>query len=326
MINFKSKNIVLLTGAGFTKNFGGFLGSEMWAQIFNDFEIQNCIKLRNLLQENYDFESVYSTVINGKYDENDKDIIKRVVERAYRNLDDVTKDWVFNNESPHPVNWYGWGEFINLFSGTGTEKGLFFTLNQDIFLERKSGFRCPGVPIFNNLGYDFSSKDFVTLPTEDAIEKTEKDFLSCAGLIYIKLHGSYGWKSSDGSNQMVIGKNKSVLIEKEPILKWYFDLFKNTIYEGGKKLVIIGYGFNDQHINEILVEGVKNHDLQIYIINPEPVTNLRKHFELEGHYYALPILSGLRGYFPNSLEDIFPKNQDLTQFKKIKEVLTRKNV
>jgi hypothetical protein len=28
--------IVLFTGAGFTKNFGGFLAKEMWSKIFNN--------------------------------------------------------------------------------------------------------------------------------------------------------------------------------------------------------------------------------------------------------------------------------------------------
>ena len=33
-------NAVLLTGAGFTKTFGGYLASEMWATILNQPEIQ----------------------------------------------------------------------------------------------------------------------------------------------------------------------------------------------------------------------------------------------------------------------------------------------
>ena len=31
---------ILMTGAGFTKNFGGFLANEMWAKIFNCHEVQ----------------------------------------------------------------------------------------------------------------------------------------------------------------------------------------------------------------------------------------------------------------------------------------------
>lgn len=329
MIEFESKNLILLTGAGFTKNFGGFLGSEMWAQIFNDAEIQGSNNLRDLLQKDYDFESVYSSVLNSSLPDEDKSIMKRVIERSYRNLDDAIKGWVFNDSSPYPVNWYGWGKLVNLFVGQGNTKGLFFTLNQDIFLERKSGYRSPGAPLFKQEFYngqirDLTSDQFVILPRENAVEKAEKDFFNHAGLAYIKLHGSYGWRSSDGSSQMVIGKNKSDLIENEPLLKWYLELFQKVIRDGNRKLLVVGYGFGDQHINKILVDGVENHGLQVYIISTKPAAELRDHFERGGHFYALPILNGLRGYFPYALKEIFPSNQEETvQFRTIRESLSR---
>ena len=217
MNSIQSKNLILLTGAGFTKNFGGFLGDEMWAQIFNDAEIQSSDNLRSLLQEDFDFESVYSSVVNSKMAEEEKNTMKRVIERAYKNLDAATKDWVFNNESPYPVNWYGLNSLIMLFNGIGNEKGLFFTLNQDLFMERRSGYHSPGSPRFSQQFYTLHGKElmpneFVTLQGTGAEEKAKKDIDSHSGLVYIKLHGSYGWKSSDGSNQLVIGKNKTELI------------------------------------------------------------------------------------------------------------------
>lgn len=328
MIEFKSKNVILLTGAGFTKNFGGFLGSEMWSQIFTEAEIQSNDRLRDvLLQGNCDFETAYSTVMTGGFSEDDKNIMKRVVERAYKNLDDAIKDWVFNDTGPYPVNWYGWNKLTNLFVGQGDVKGLFFTLNQDIFIERRSGHRVPGAPFFTQELYngrcrDFTPDKFVTLPKEDAVVKAEQALKNHAGLAYIKLHGSYGWKSSDGSNQMVIGKNKSEFIEKEPLLKWYFDLFQKVIVEGGKKILIIGYGFGDQHINKVLVDGVKNHGLQVYIISTRPPAELKQHFDRGGHLYAREIMNGLRGYFPYQMKEIFPGNQEETiHYKKIQEAL-----
>ena len=53
---------MLLTGAGFTKNFGGFLANEMWAYIFNNPLIQSSVILREKLVDDQDFESVYSPV------------------------------------------------------------------------------------------------------------------------------------------------------------------------------------------------------------------------------------------------------------------------
>lgn len=328
MERIQSKNLILLTGAGFTKNFGGFLGEEMWTQIFNDVEIQGNDNLRSLLQEDYDFESVYSTVVSSNMTEEEKNIMKQVVERAYKNLDNATKDWVFNNDSPYPVNWYGLNDMIMLFNGGGKEKGLFFTLNQDLFMERRSGYHSPGSPRFSQQFYTLHGRElmpneFVTIQGDGVEERAQSDINSYSGLVYIKLHGSYGWKASDGSNQLVIGKNKTELIDKEPLLRWYFDLFQKVITEGNKKLLIIGYGFGDQHINKILVDGVEKHSLKVYIISTRPPIELKNHFERGGHYYALPILKGLRGYFPYTLKEIFPANQSRTvHFDKIREALT----
>jgi hypothetical protein len=54
---------ILLTGAGFTKNFGGFLASEMWAQIFNSRQIRPHKELGKILRHDFDYESVYNRVL-----------------------------------------------------------------------------------------------------------------------------------------------------------------------------------------------------------------------------------------------------------------------
>lgn len=329
MINVQSKNLILLTGAGFTKNFGGFLAEEMWAHIFNNPNIQQSPYLRTLLQANFDFESVYSEVIdNPRTSSEDKERMKRAVFEAYKQLDDAIKGWVFNSDNPYPVNWYGVSSLIQLFVGSGNEKGFFFTLNQDIFMERRSQYHSPGSPRFPNEFYgmggrDLKPEEFVTLQGTGVEKKAETDMNSYAGLIYIKLHGSYGWRSSNGSNQLVIGKNKAGLINEEPLLKWYFDLLESIIKQGGKKILIIGYGFQDMHINKILVDGVQNHGLKIFILTTQSPASLRDRIQ-HGHYYAMPIFEGISGYFPHLLKEVFPANQDRTVlFQNIKDALLK---
>jgi SIR2-like domain len=79
----------------------------------------------------------------------------------------------------------------------------------------------------------------------------------------IKLHGSYGWKSStDDSDVMVIGHTKTAVIKREPFLKWFFSLFVEALHSGDRKLAIMGYGFRDEHINLIIAEGIRNHGLR----------------------------------------------------------------
>lgn len=322
-----TKNLILLTGAGFTKNFGGFLADEMWSHIFNNPLVQNSPLLRSELQDNFDFESVYSNIIdNPNVQDDEKEKIKKAVFDAYTKLDDATKGWVFNDDSPYPVNIYGIGKLTMLFNGTGNDQGFFFTLNQDLFMERKFGYRCPGVSKFSEEFYyqlrDLSQNDFVSLPSENVNDLVNKGIKNHAGFAYIKLHGSYGWKSANGSNQLVIGKNKVGSIGNEPLLKCYFNLFESVIRQGSKKLLIIGYGFQDQHINEVLLDGVKNHGLKIFIVGQNP-RSVKERIE-NGHYYAKEILSGVRGYFPYTLKEIFPANQeDTVYFNDIKNALLK---
>ena len=145
---------------------------------------------------------------------------------------------------------------------------------------------------------------------------------------YIKLHGSYGWVSPNGGTQMVIGKNKADDINREPLLKWYAELFEEQIYEGNKKLLIIGYSFGDKHINDVLLKGVREHNLGIYIINPTDPENIKNILEgyHEGSFDLLDtqyIWKGVRGYFPYTLRQIFPPDQsDTTILAEIKKALS----
>ena len=61
-----SSRFVLLTGAGFTHNFGAPLASELWAAILNHEAVQNTPRVREAMLSDFDFESFYHRVISGK--------------------------------------------------------------------------------------------------------------------------------------------------------------------------------------------------------------------------------------------------------------------
>lgn len=317
MESFSSKNLILLTGAGFTKNFGGFLAKEMWGKIFNNPKTQQSQRLRALLHGNYDFESVYATVMHGtEYSDEEKSILRAVIEKVYKDLDEIVRHWVFNDDNPSSFNIYGLQNFLNIFAGRASEKGFFFTLNQDLLLERIQHYRCPGAPLFPQefsglSGREFQQHYFVTLPSENVESKVEQGIRDHDGLLYIKLHGSYGWRSSDGSNQMAIGKNKGDHIQREPLLKCYFDLFQEVLYEENKRLMIIGYGFQDKHINEVIWKAAKEHNLSVYIIDPTPWDKFAPKDFVFGGY---PLWKSIRGYFDYTFNQIFPMDQSETTY------------
>ena len=56
---------------------------------------------------------------------------------------------------------------------------------------------------------------------------------------------------------MVIGRGKVGQIHNAPLLKYYFELFRNVLFQPERRLFVIGYGFGDKHINKIIAEAVK---------------------------------------------------------------------
>jgi hypothetical protein len=83
---------------------------------------------------------------------------------------------------------------------------------------------------------------------------------------YFKLHGSYRWDDGTGKNLMVIGGNKSLTIQSHQVLKWYFSEFQRFLGMGATRLMVIGYGFNDPHINNALLEAAPK-GLKMFIID-----------------------------------------------------------
>lgn len=71
------------------------------------------------------------------YTENEKGSINDAIFDAYQTIDKIVTEWNFTPGSPYPVNIYGVNKFIERFSGqTHDMAGFFFTLNQDLFIER----------------------------------------------------------------------------------------------------------------------------------------------------------------------------------------------
>jgi hypothetical protein len=311
-MNKNSCKPILFTGAGFTNNFGGFLAREMWSKIFNNPEIQSNKTLKELLLNNFNYEFIYFAVLRS-CKQKERELIKRVILKAYEDLDNIICNWNFNNSNPDSLNIYGFRDLLVQFIGSGHERGYFFTLNQDLLMERFNGYRSVGAPVFNNNFYSWQKAklkytQFIRLPGENAMINTKATLESAGNFVYIKLHGSYGWLSSNGAdNQMVIGYDKLNDINKEPLLKWYLELFEKVIKEGAKKLVIIGYGFGDEHINDILLEGVNNYELRPYIISPtDPEMFMKRLREKK----LDEIWKNLGGYFPCTLKQMFPHSQD----------------
>lgn len=325
---------ILLTGAGFTHNFGGPLADGMWAIVFNHSKVQKQTRVKNLMLQDFDYESIYHKILKAESIEeffsdedtsaDDKNAIRTAVFEAYKHLDNK----LLNISSPCP-NISKVNELIERFTSKRSEKSFFFTLNQDLFIERHfrpsancKPFSYPGIKMIPDRASSLKRKspleqnDFIRLPDENAIETAKLAFTSSTDFHYIKLHGSYGWTSSDGSDMLVIGQDKVHRINNEPLLSWYLEIFKDSLRQDDVKLLTIGYSFRDEHVNKIIVDSVKNNHLKLYVLSPERpkefIDRMSKS-EIEGL-----IVSNLSGYFQYNLLQIFPEDQSETEdYKKI---------
>lgn len=305
-MKFNTK-FVLFTGAGFTANFGGFLADEMWAHIFNHKLVQKEKKVRDLMLSpnlKFDFETIYWSILDSKnYNDIEKGSIKFSLEEAFYKLDlNIKEKYEHSDIDLNKLN-----VFINLFA-KHQEKGFFFTINQDLFIERfyKNGLiKCPGIRhtrSSQNPLAPLREMGLSELPKQKEIDENGEAYLEGSNIFYIKLHGSQNWLKP-----MVIGGGKKEQIEKEPILKWNFEIFESALYHQNRRLLIIGYGFRDEHINEILVEAIRKHGLKIYIISPQKPHEFFR--SLVKSNASLEIWNGLSGYYPTLLRDLFPASE-----------------
>lgn len=328
-MSFQVRRIALLTGAGFTRNFGGFLAKEMWARLFNYAEIQNHPSLVQILRDELDYEAVYQRVMYDNYSLEEQSTFTKAITRAYEQLDEVVCE--FRMPDPrYPVNIYGVNKLIREFSGKGNVRGYFFTLNQDLFIDRRfrHGIRpddehltIPGLPHhLISIGpatrnRALSTEDYFEVPTNDAMEeiirKNNGPLSSTGRFHYVKLHGSMNWLSSDGRGVLVIGRDKSAQIDREPLLKWYFETFRKILSLGYMNLFITGYGFRDTHINEVIAESIVQFGLRWHALYPIEPENLKQDI-LESHEHGQTIWGGLAGYHKYELKDIYPADQRTT--------------
>lgn len=339
VINIQSSENILLTGAGFTKNFGGLLASEMWAEIFNHEKIQAQPIIKELMSDNFDYESIYYSIMEGSYTDDEKEAIDDAVKSAYEYIDsiliDIIKDHPYPTELDNVNNLISGFSETGSYSSTGTNhvtryvypktsiKSFIFTLNQDLFFERlydnhhDAKLSIPGIK--NNSEWfkttfnrPLNLSDYYQLPNEEELNRIKPDILSDGNFFLIKLHGSYNWKSSDGSQKMAmaIGSGKIEQIQKEPLLNYYFDIFKKALLQNQRSLVIIGYGFGDIHINHEISKAVKDNELKIYIISPVSPEEFKKKL-CEKPGFSINVWKEISGYFQYSLKDkkffdIFP--------------------
>jgi SIR2-like domain len=266
---------LLLTGAGFSYNWGGPLASDVFSALLADEDLDG--HTRDLL---FDSGGAFETVLadlqlskdpddRGRYDA----LITSVV-GIFNGMNNTFMHMQFEFESPPSVQ-HSMASFLSRFHA-------IFTLNQDALLEQHYNpmigppmnwghLQLPGMwfmPPFQPTG---ARHDKV------AIMEPHPPFngSGSGAQPYVKLHGSVNWvESSRGKRILIMGGQKAVSMGRYPILTWYYDEFRKMLVRPSAKLMVIGYSFSDTHINDAIVDGLAA-DLKIFVVDPFAIKVLK---------------------------------------------------
>lgn len=275
-------NFLLLLGAGFSHNWGGWLASEAFEYLLGSPEIVQSPRLRSLLwaaKERGDgFEGALGD-LQSEYDEQPtgrSELALKPLEWAVdQMLADMNRafDQLASFEFQNYVA-YQIGPFLTRFDA-------IFTLNQDTLLERH---------YLSNDSHLISAPrrwDARMLPGMHAIrspEQTGPTFWSGptwepfvpTGIgvpgrtqPYYKLHGSSNWRAAGGGRLLVAGGNKIRTIRSLEVLRLYLIEFERRLALPDTRLMVIGYGFRDDHINEAIKRAGGLGGLGLYIVDPK---------------------------------------------------------
>jgi hypothetical protein len=301
---------ILLLGAGFSRNWGGWLATEAFDYLLGCPEVVDSAYLRDKLWKyrtsggfeaalaavNLDYYKKPAPHLNHMLDLNSA--IKRMFDDMNRGFFDLTTL-----------------ELSALFTRAGGVRGFLarfdaiFTLNQDLLLEaqyfahdvsifsdqRWTGAVMPGMlpcgPANQASKNDWGHRDWVP-------SKKDEDYIIAASQQpFCKLHGSSNWQAGHGGPLLIVGNNKEDAMKLHPVLLRYMEEFERRLAMPGARLMVIGYGYRDQHINDCLQYAVETHGLRIFNISPDGAEAAQK---------AAPN-AGARGRKPTAFEQAFQK-------------------
>ncbi len=257
---------VLLAGAGFSHNWGGYLATKIWEDIYGHPRVKMRPAIGRLMVGERSFERVLGCVRRSPFETEDAAAVEQAISDTFDRMDSTYRDAGRRAVADSTIN-----DFLSQFCrrqvGQGT--GFIFSLNQDLLFERIYGtmvnrekLTIPGIQWISPARL-FPTVDAIPLavisnPMHDEPPQLERRFN------LIKLHGSVNWRSSDGSMTMVVGDHKTDFIASSPLLAWYWDIFETVLCAGDVRLMVIGYSWSDDHINSTIVRAVSDHGLQVY--------------------------------------------------------------
>lgn len=310
------KQVGLLIGAGVSKACGlpnvEDLTKDVRKVIVNE-------KFNELLDKEDNVETILNkvqqlkTLITGKKTINEltldmvKTIEKEIKETIFKKLSIQTP---FDKLSDLVV----WLNFIN-----GENQKEVFTLNYDLLVE--NALEQNSLPYFS--GFIGNVKPFFMA---DSVDDFTGLYVKQSWTKLWKLHGSLNFKKSK-TEQIFIENNTSSEYEdlliypsmdkylssrKAPFIA-YLDRFRKYLLNNEKVLLILGYSFSDDHVNDVIINGLNNNSrLSVFAFCYDEKT-LNKCIEVLGKYPNISAYSD-KLKFVNKTESEFESDKNIGDF------------
>ena len=307
---------LLLLGAGFSRNWGGWLATEADEYLLGHPSIDKPV--RDILwqcRRKGGFEAALAHLQQDKTEKRRLQGLQEALRQMFDDMDNAFQGiaFDFNNDLKSTVT-----QFLTRFDA-------IFTLNQDLLLERHyltdnislmsngrwNGFTLPGLqPIGQEVFNNGLARKWKPIDGPTSITGRHQ--------AYIKLHGSSNWISETNNEMLVMGGNKPGIIDKFPLLKWYHDEFRARLTSPSTRLMVIGYSFGDAHINKTIQDACKSSNLNIFIIDPLGVDTIDKNRNstiYSPDNLILDLWPNLLGASRRSLREIF--GSDRVEYEKV---------
>lgn len=277
-----SMSHLLLTGAGFSRNWGGYLANEAFEYLLSVTEHDD--DLRSILwrdkQAGFGFEDTLARlqyIYENEWSAQREQDLRNFYSAVQQMFHEMALGFAKTSFEPSLVDQnFGVTNFLAKFDA-------IFTLNQDTLLEthyinsvdensfppglpgsRYIAAHRPGLAESNDASAYGDANARISLYKPDPSQFVTIPHLQP----YFKLHGSIDIKQSSNEMMLILGGDKLTNIAKHPLLTWYHEEFRRHLSSSNSRLMIIGYSFGDTHINQMIFAGVEA-GLKIFIVGPE---------------------------------------------------------
>ena len=201
-----------------------------------------------------------------------------------------------------------------------------FTLNYDLLFEK--AMEELSMPYFT--GFIGNVKPFFV---PDSVDDYNGIYVKKSWTKLWKLHGSLNYKknpdgkifienniSEDYDNLLVYPSiDKYISSRKAPFIS-YLDRFRKYLLENEKVLLVLGYSFGDEHVNEIIINGLNNNSrLTVFIFAFDDRT-YKNSIELMGVYPNVSIYSNEKKFI-NRKESTFECATNIGDFNNFINIL-----